>query len=232
LPKVGYQRNLASEGILSLKPDLLIHNELAGPPGVLLQLQATSMPIVVLPTAYTLIDLQKKVSKLGEVLNQKVAAEQLNKKMAVDFASLQQRKIAQPLQSKVVFILNHGGGAAMVAGRGSAADAVINLAGAKNAADFERYKPLTPEAMVKAAPDVVLVTNMTVQQIGGVEKLWALPGMSLTPAARDKKIIIMDAQSLLSFGPRIFQVAAELNQQLKEKMAVVENPNSALAKHE
>jgi iron complex transport system substrate-binding protein len=86
--------------------------------------------------------------------------------------------------------------------------------------------------MVEAAPDVVLVTNITVQQLGGVEKLWALPGMSLTPAARDKKIIIMDAQSLLSFGPRIFQIAADLHLQLKEKMAVVATHNPALAKHE
>jgi iron complex transport system substrate-binding protein len=226
LPQVGYQRNLSSEGILSLKPDLFIHNDLAGPPGTLLQLQATSLPIVVLPTAYTLVDLQKKVSRLGEVLNKAEAADQLNKQIAIDYAGLQQLNTQLPIQSRVVFVLNHGGGAAMVAGTGTAADAVINLAGAKNAADFQRYKPLTPEAMVKAAPDIILITDMTLRQIGGIEKVWALPGMSLTSAAVNKKIIIMDAQSLLSFGPRIFQVAADLHRQIHQKTA------SVIAKHE
>ena len=42
LPKVGYQRTLSAEGILSLDPDLVIVTEEAGPPAVLKQLQSTN----------------------------------------------------------------------------------------------------------------------------------------------------------------------------------------------
>jgi iron complex transport system substrate-binding protein len=233
LPKIGYQRNLSTEGILSLKPDLVLHNELAGPPAVLKQLKATSLQVESLPTTYNLADLQAKVTRLGTILDKAQAAEKLNRQLAEDYATLEKLKADNPSQSKVIFIMNHGGGAPMVAGYGTAADAVINLAGAKNAAAFARYKPLTPEALVTASPDIILLTDMTAEQIGGVDKVWSLPGVSLTPAARNKRIVVMDAQSLLSFGPRIFQVAADLNRQLRETMQVTDSSTpvvSTLAK--
>ena len=46
LSKVGYQRALSAEGILSLEADLIILNEEAGPPSVLAQLKSANQKIL------------------------------------------------------------------------------------------------------------------------------------------------------------------------------------------
>lgn len=81
----------------------------------------------------------------------------------------------------------------MVAGQDTAADAMIRYAGASNAtADgkvFKGYKPLTTESAVASAPDIVLIPRENLKAIGGVERLLASPGLLLTPAARNKRVV-------------------------------------------
>ena len=47
LPNVGYQRQLSAEGVLSLKPDVLLGTEEMGPPPVLAQLREAGVDVVV-----------------------------------------------------------------------------------------------------------------------------------------------------------------------------------------
>ena len=44
LPSVGYARSLSAEGVLSLRPTLIVASEDAGPPAVLRQLSAAGVP--------------------------------------------------------------------------------------------------------------------------------------------------------------------------------------------
>jgi len=104
----------------------------------------------------------------------------------------------------------------MVAGRETAADSVIVLAGAENAVTgYTGYKPLSPEAAVAIAPDIILVTTQGLQQSGGADGVLDMPGVSLTPAAKNKRIISMDALYLLGFGPRTADAAMELHRQIR-----------------
>jgi len=38
--------------------------------------------------------------------------------------------------------------------------------------------------------------------LGGVEGVLKLPGVALTPAGKTRRIILVDGQALLGFGPR------------------------------
>jgi iron complex transport system substrate-binding protein len=103
----------------------------------------------------------------------------------------------------VLFIYARGGGVMNVAGRGTAADSIIALAGGANAVQgYDGYKPLTAEAAAMAAPDFILVTSRGLESSGGVDALLTQPGLSLTPAGKDKQVIVMDDLLLLGCGPR------------------------------
>ena len=215
LPKVGYQRALSTEGILSLRPDLILATEDAGPPAVIKQLMATGVHIRTLKSAKTLDDVVSNITQLGQVLGASKTAGILIESLEASLKTLNATKESQKHKLKVLFLMNHGAGAPMVAGRDTSADSIISLAGAENVVrDYERYKPLTPEAAANYAPDAIIVSTQTFEQIGGAEKLLALPGLGLTPAGQSGRIVTMDALLLLGFGPRTVDAAVELNAKL------------------
>jgi iron complex transport system substrate-binding protein len=70
---------------------------------------------------------------------------------------------------------------------------------------------------VALAPEVILTTTRTFADLGnnglpGLEK--ALPGISLTPAGKANRVVVMDDLYLLGFGPRVGDAALELSRSL------------------
>jgi iron complex transport system substrate-binding protein len=213
LPKVGYKRALSAEGILSLNPDIVILNDEAGPPAVLQQIEAAGTEVIKLKIGRSLDDVEQNITAISKLLNRDqqaaVLLQTINNKNDELTSTIQQQEIPK----QVMFILQHGGGSPMVAGAGTAADSIIRLSGAQNViADYEGYKPLTPEAAVALEPDVILITKQGLEQAGGKEGLMKSPGVSLTPAAQKGHIIAMDSLELLGFGPRTVEAALALNQ--------------------
>ena len=116
---------------------------------------------------------------------------------------------------RVLFLLNPGGNQPMVAGRHTAADAMLTYAGATNAIqDFAGYRALSPEALAACQPDVVLTTDDTLQASGGKQNLLAGAGFQLTPAGRNGCVVSLDTLFLLGFGPRLPDAVAELHRRL------------------
>ena len=105
---------------------------------------------------------------------------------------------------RVIFVLNTADGAPLVGGTGTSADAVIALAGGVNAVtEFEGYKPMSQEAIITAAPDVLLMMSQTVNRMGGVDVMLSRPEFQLTPAGKNRRFVAMEGILLLSFGPRL-----------------------------
>lgn len=96
------------------------------------------------------------------------------------------------------------GGSPQVAGKGTAANALIQYAGCVNAIDqFDGYKPLTAEAMASAAPRVIINTTQGIEALGGEATFWKRPELALTPAYAKKALVTLEASHLLGFGPRL-----------------------------
>ena len=108
----------------------------------------------------------------------------------------------------------------MVAGDNTPMKAMIELAGAQNAATgFEEFKPLTSEGMVASNPDVILLFDDGLQSLGGIDGLLAVPGVAQTTAGRNKAVIEMDGQLLTGFGPRTGQALSELATKINTAVA-------------
>ncbi len=197
LPDVGYMRQLNAEGILALKPTLVLSTELAEPALVLKQLEESGVKVVRIPGDTTVQAVAEKISTIAGAVNRSGEGNKLAERYQQQLAAVPNT----PLSVKVLFVMSHGGITPMAAGQHTAADAIISAAGLKNAMQgFSRYRPLSQEGVIASAPDLLLVTTDGVRSIGGLEQLWRLPGIALTPAGKNRRVLIVDDMALLGFG--------------------------------
>ena len=215
-PRIGYLRTLSAEGILGLHPGLLITTTEAGPPATLEHLRASQVRIETVPTGFTPESVETKLSRVAQALG----LPERGQRLIDQFRSEWQRTVVQVEQYKdrprVLFVLAHTGGSPLVAGRNTAADAMIQLARGENAgAGFEGYKPLTAEAAAMARPDVILITDEGVKELGGIPALWGNAALRLTPAGERRQVVSMNSLYLLGFGPRLPEAVRDLAARLR-----------------
>ncbi len=220
LPQVGYMRALSAEGVLTLKPTLIMATTAAGPAATLDQLRATGVEVMVLPDHYDYQSVAAKIEAVGRVTGKTGEAAAMIARGRAEMQALAARLAGASSKPRVLFLLSMGGGAPQAAGKGTAADDIIRLAGGINAIDgYSGYRPLTPEAVIASRADFVLVTRQTVEAMGGLSAILDQPALSRTPAGRDGKILQFDTLLLLGFGPRTPQAAAELAAALHPELA-------------
>jgi len=213
LPRIGYQRQLSAEGVLSLSPTVVIGNENAGPPAVIEQIRGAGVPVVIVPTTTTLEAVPGKIRDVATALGvaetgQRVAAQTQSE---IDAAkALAAKATSKP---RVAFLYLRGGSTQQIGGTGSSADALIIAAGGVDAgttAGIRGFQPITAEALVTAQPDVLLLLTAGLESVGGRDGLLAIPGIAQTPAGQNRRILDYEDQYLLGLGPRAGQVLMEL----------------------
>ncbi|MYA22998.1 MAG: hemin ABC transporter substrate-binding protein [Gemmatimonadetes bacterium] len=217
LPKVAYHRRLSAEGVLSLRPTLIIATTEAGPPEAIQQLKSAGVTVLVLPHEPTVENAIATIERIAAALNVPARGTALIQALKKDLGQVQSSIPQTAAQAKILFLYARGQGTLMVAGQDTAADTMIGLAGGINAVrGYSGYKPLTSEAAVAAAPDLILLMDSGLESIGGAQGLWQLPGLALTPAGQQGRVLSMDGLFLLGFGPRLGQAALALNEALYE----------------
>lgn len=199
LPKVGYYRGFSIEGVASLNPDVVLASDQAGPPEALEQLRRLGKTVVMLPSAPTVDALAARIDGVATALGVKAAGDQLVARIREQVAAATQTPGGQN-----VLLVSSRAGKLEGAGRETAADAVLRLAGAHNVLAGERgYKALSAEGAVSLKPDVIVTTRMSVTVSGGLDAFLAQPGIAVTPAAKSRRVVVMDDLLLLGFGPRL-----------------------------
>lgn len=220
LPDVGYVRALSPEGVLSVRPDLIIAEEGAGPPETVDILKAAGIPFHQIASGEDAETVIARIEAVAEALGMPQAAAAPLAAIRADFAALEAARDSVDQPARVMFILSLQGGRVLAAGQDNGADAMLRLAGAENAVTgFSGYKPLTDEAITAAAPDIILMMNRgeADSDHGASDAaLLAMPAISTTPAARQGRVIRMDGLYLLGFGPRTGQAALDLHRALYE----------------
>lgn len=223
LPNVGYMRALSAEGILALRPTLVIADAEAGPPAALAQIRAAGTATVVLHRDVSAEGVAYKIKAVARLLGRESQGEALAAAYEADMAALAAAVAKAGQQPRVLFVLNVARGAPMVSGADTAADRMIALAGGVNAIQgYKGYKPLSPEAAVAGRPDVVLTTDHGLVAAGGSDRLLGRPDLRQTPAGRNNRLVAMDALLLLGFGPRTPVAARALAAALHPGLALPE----------
>lgn len=197
LPDIGYMRQLNAEGILALKPTLVLSSELAKPSLALQQVAQAGVKVVSITGENSLEAIPKKIAAIGKALHRDEEAQALAQQVNRTLAALPKR----PLPVKVLFIMTHSGMKSLAAGSDTAADGAIRSAGLINAmAAVPHYQPLSQEGIIAAAPDLVVIGNDGLKTLGDEDKVWQLPGLALTPAGQHKNLLVIDEMALLGFG--------------------------------
>lgn len=212
LPKVGHDRNIRPEGVLSLDPDLVVGGSWQLDPVVIEQLRSAGERVVTFPLEFSVEGTKAMIRTLADSLGVADRAQVLVDRIDADLKGM----VALDHVPKVIFIYARGAGALMVSGTGTPMHHMIELAGGRNAVTgFEQFKPLTPEALVAADPDVVLMFGTGLDALQGAEGLLKVPGMAATAAGRDRAFISMEGGLLSNFGPRLGEALVQLNTALK-----------------
>jgi iron complex transport system substrate-binding protein len=215
LPKVGHNRNISAEGVLSLNPTLVLGLETGMvKPEVIAQLKAAGKNVLIFKREYTIESTKNLVREIAKYFNLENKAEVVIKKIEADLAKVKKVSPAK----KVLFIYARGTGSMMVGGEGTSVEKALLLAGCENAIKgFTDFKPLTAEALILANPDVILLFSSGLESVGGVEGLLKVQGIAQTKAGKNRKIIEMDGQLLTGFGVRVGQAIVELADKVNRK---------------
>ncbi|MGS3137816.1 hemin ABC transporter substrate-binding protein [Aeromonas sanarellii] len=217
VPKVGYHRALAAEGILSLAPTLVVGSDEMGPSSTLDQLRRAGVEVKVMATAPTLANLNERIDALAGLLGNQAAGTRLKAEIAVQSDTLAaQAKQNKPL--KVAFLLLHKGQPTSIAGGNTTASALVTLAGGINpVAQLHDYKPVSTESLIELQPDLVLVSGRDWQQYRSVDSVLAqVPALAATPAGKNRAIHAIDGHALQGgLSLRSLQQANQIAQWIK-----------------
>lgn len=204
---VGYHRLLNAEGIISLDPTVVVHQGDVAPPNVMPQLEQVGIPIKIYPAANSIDSTKILLGLLAKEFGEDTAAKRLIAKLDSDLARADSLVRTFPNKPRVL-ILHFGRqrNQYFVMGTRGAANEMIRLAGGVNAADTSSFRNLSPEAILKTQPDVILATDFGYDRLGSKEKFADLPGIALTPAFKNGKIYRVEEHDLVYFGPRSGEV--------------------------
>lgn len=214
LPDVGYVRALSPEGVLALGPDLILAEATAGPPEAISVLRAAGVDFRTLPGAASPEGVLEKIAAVGAALGREAEAAALAADFTARMAAATARAKATSSQprKRALFVLGLQGGRVIVGGEGSSAAAILVLAGAENAVTgFSGYRQITDEALLAAAPEVIVMMDREGEGAMSAEAVQAHPALGATPAAQAGAVIRMDGMLLLGFGPRTPEAVSALH---------------------
>lgn len=198
LPRVGYLRALPFEGILALRPDVLITSTEAAPEKTLTRLDQAGVEVVRLPRPKTPGQVLERTLEVGRIVGHEAEAERL--------VAAMDTRIRRVLESgsfaghKVLFLMAAGSHGVMIAGRETAADDLLRILGADNAAsNVLGYKPANREALLASGADAIVVAETAPGQF----RIEDWPQLQALDAWREGRYLVADSMMLLGFGPRL-----------------------------
>lgn len=205
LPKVGYHRLLSTEGIVSMRPDIVIYSQNIGPVTVIPQLQQVGVRCKEFFESNTLDSAQLLLNALGNYFGVSAVADSLNhqlqQQMQVVYAA--QKQCVDTPKVMVIQFGQANNVYFVMSGRNSPADAMIRMAMGKPAVyQAKGASQLSAEAIAAANPDIIIVTDFGFEKLGGIEGVKKLPGVALTNAAKKSNIYRFNEHDIVYFGPR------------------------------
>lgn len=201
LPSVGYARMLSAEGILSMKPSHILCSKNAGPQHIVNFFRNSKNIIFEQSKSNDSFDgLIKEIKTIATLFNVESNGTLLIQRLSAEWAHLYSMSADSKnvrLSPRVLFILSHRSSEILVGGRGTEADAMIRYAGGINvASELNGYKSFNKEVLMQSNPDIILITEQSKRYLNSL--------------LSNRRVIAIDANQLLGFGPRLPMTVAQL----------------------
>lgn len=209
LPNIGYYRRLPAEGVASLRPTLVIASENAGPPRSIEQLRALGITLITVSDQPTQASLHRRVTDIARAIGRSSEAPAILEKF--DQSLAQARGHFSPNMRAMTVVMRSG--QMLGAGGGSAADAILKLAGLTNVLSSQAgYQPLSAEVVSALAPDVIVITSSSVESMGGLQNVKASAILKHTPAVANDRLIVLDDLLAQGFSLRLPEAIDQIRQ--------------------
>ncbi|MFB0963457.1 MAG: ABC transporter substrate-binding protein [Pseudomonas sp.] len=228
LPSVGYQRQLAAEGVLTLQPQVLFGSDEMGPPPVLQQLRSAGVQIETLPVDANMLAVSQAVRRIGAVLARSEQAEQALSAFKQGIWQQQQKlALIDGAAPRVLLVFSVGHGNPLTAGTNTVGDWLIKQAGGENLAVHAGFKALSSESMLALNPQVIIVVDRHNQGLAALESILShASALQYSDAVKNKRIVALDPTLLVGgLGPRLPEHIAQLMDAFYPQFPSVANKN-------
>ncbi|MEP7255632.1 MAG: ABC transporter substrate-binding protein [Ferruginibacter sp.] len=208
LKTVGYHRALSPESIIAMNPDLVIHSNDIGPENVLPQITKAGLNIKAFGGANTIDSAKLLLKELGRFFGEEKKADSVIIKMDAGIAraadSLKMLNIKDSLRVMIIHFGLRNNNYFVMSGRNGVGDKMMRLAGCTPALyDGKGAREMSAEAVALANPDIIIATDFGYDRMGNMDKfITGIPGVSLTNAGKNKRIVRFEEHDLIYFGPR------------------------------
>jgi iron complex transport system substrate-binding protein len=206
LPKVGIGRFLSAEAVLAHDPTLVIGDTQTAPQSAIDQIRAAGVPVVIFDVSTTFEIMFQKAEDLGTILAAVGAARDLVGGMRIDIDEATPSGEPGGSPPSVAYVYTRGPDVMLLFGAGMVTNPVIQAAGGVDAgiaSGVQGSITVTPEALIAASPDVIVVPAEGLAALGGVDGLLSIPGIAETPAGLNRRILAYPEGDFLTLGPRI-----------------------------
>lgn len=230
LPTVGSHRRVSAESVIALRPTHVLASS-ETPTVAIEQIRAVGIRVTVIDDVNTASGVPGRIQAVGTALGREIEGRELAVHVAAELGQTSAQRPSNPEaeRPRVLFIYARGPNALSVAGVKTSADEMIRLAGGRNAIDaFSGFRPLSAEAIITARPDVLLMMSSGVDSLNGDDSVFELPGLSLTPAGRARRLVSMNGLLLLGFGPRTADAVRVLRARIEYAFRPKSGPGAAV----
>ena len=227
LPEIGYQRALSAETVASFAPTVLLATDIAGPPEALDDMRRLGYPLVIIPNDATPAGAGRKIRAVANALGIPERGEELASALDAAVSEAAVPPGSDRERPRVLALYVRGTVAQLVLGESANTRWLINAAGGVDVSEslgIDDSAPISAEAILAAAPDVLVVPAAGLESVGGAEGLLEIGGLGQTPAGQNRQIFAYDDQLLLGNGPRTAEMLAQLRNDLRA--AVVAAPTN------
>jgi iron complex transport system substrate-binding protein len=209
---VGFAQQLAAEAVLRFEPTLVIGDQQVGPPEVIEQLRGAGIPVVILETQTTLDGVETKIHQVAEILGASEEGAEVAARVRAEIDAARALAATDDSDPKIAYVYVRGPQVLLLFGAGMPTQGMIEGAGAIDAgAETGVFGPvaLTPEALLAAAPAVIVLPEAGLEALGGIEAFLELPGVADTPAGQNGAFLAYDEAYFFNLGPRAGQALDE-----------------------
>lgn len=220
VPIVTNDHDVNPEALLAVRPTLVLIDEDTGPGTAIDQIRSMGVRVETIQKATEVDQIVPRLREVAALFGVEDRAERLAEQIESDLADV----AGLPSTGvRVGFVYVRGpAGVYLMGGPGAGPASLIEAAGAIDAGTAIGlelpFTPLTPEAMVEAAPDVLLVTTTGLDSVSGVDGLLDLAGVAQTPAGKNRRVITVEDGLLFSFGPRTPGLVQSLHDEIARLM--------------